>query len=618
VINGNVVSLVSVVGTFNTANLIYTASSNLNSSVTSISNFTQFVDKSYHKIRSFSSNIKFDRVSYTSNVQDWVSNAVITANTVVRYNGMPYIATANVYPTTTLKLNGNISANIGDYISQTGASGNAIVMANIVNSNMVTVGNLTGSYQRRGGNISVNSTITSVRPDIVTNVFEYNKYRALTADSFDNANDRIMAFYTPGNGMPARDLSKLVSGLSYPGVTIQGTGFDSITSNLITNSVRYIHSNFSLISSNISTLDFSTTEYSTGQYITLSNLDLGVADPMKFKIVNITPSTMRLLAVSGSNRDISVNSNVSIAYYDYNNPSNFDSTIQSSYLDSALGTRPEDINVDGGAYYDTYSSHAPEELVPGQTFDHFSMSVYTKILSNTQVVGYRIIGNAITNSSGTDVGLWPKYYKIANTTVLSANLNLTDTSISVVDASILPIPNISTLEPGVVYINGEQITYWRNYFYEHKTPWSQHISVDTGSLISYLGNTYITSGNVYGTTFNEISSNVHLVNVNTLAQIRRGTDRTAAANCHGAGSTVSPVGKSMVIPSSDSTSGNVHLGTWLSVNPDTAEYEFVDNLGNNLADNLGQLIVTSYNANKFLDGSGLEGSQTIQARFLRS
>lgn len=51
---------------------------------------------------------------------------------------------------------------------------------------------------------------------------------------------------------------------------------------------------------------------------------------------------------------------------------------QSSYLDLYLGTRYTDINVDGGAYVDTYSSHAPEELIPGAVFDTMDFRVYTR------------------------------------------------------------------------------------------------------------------------------------------------------------------------------------------------------------------------------------------------
>lgn len=54
-----------------------------------------------------------------------------------------------------------------------------------------------------------------------------------------------------------------------------------------------------------------------------------------------------------------------------------DTNISSLFTDLDLGTRPEDINVDGAGFVDTYNSHAPEELVPGRVYDTLDMEVYT-------------------------------------------------------------------------------------------------------------------------------------------------------------------------------------------------------------------------------------------------
>jgi len=42
------------------------------------------------------------------------------------------------------------------------------------------------------------------------------------------------------------------------------------------------------------------------------------------------------------------------------------------------GTGATDLNVDGGGYVDVYSSHAPEELVPGAEFDTLDLRVFTR------------------------------------------------------------------------------------------------------------------------------------------------------------------------------------------------------------------------------------------------
>ena len=132
-----------------------------------------------------------------------------------------------------------------------------------------------------------------------------------------------------------------------------------------------------------------------------------------------------------------------------------DSIIRSDYTDMALGTRPEDINIEGGGYVDTYSSHAPEELIPGRVFDTLNISVYTDIDigGNTVPIGYRIFNNM----------LGERYYtRIADnySTFLNQDLNITDTEIHVYDSSILPTPSTDNAVPGVIYVNGERITYY--------------------------------------------------------------------------------------------------------------------------------------------------------------
>ncbi len=46
---------------------------------------------------------------------------------------------------------------------------------------------------------------------------------------------------------------------------------------------------------------------------------------------------------------------------------------ESFFTDTYLGTRATDINVEGGGFIDTYSSHAPEELVPGSVIWYISI-----------------------------------------------------------------------------------------------------------------------------------------------------------------------------------------------------------------------------------------------------
>lgn len=206
-----------------------------------------------------------------------------------------------------------------------------------------------------------------------------------------------------------------------------------------------------------------------------------------------------------------------------------DSNIASFYKDTALGTRPEDINIVGGAYIDGYSSHAPEELVPGRVFDAMEIRVFTNTAANTATYGFREFQPMRGNI---------EFYRIsANaTTTLSANLNLTDTEIYVADASMLPDPGAAIGRPGEVFINGELIHYYQKYD-ETKIlsawPWLANTMFATDNLIAFGGNTYLVTGNVFANATAYINSNsIRKVTINTLAQLRRGVDGTGSSTIH--------------------------------------------------------------------------------------
>jgi hypothetical protein len=164
-----------------------------------------------------------------------------------------------------------------------------------------------------------------------------------------------------------------------------------------------------------------------------------------------------------------------------------DSIIQSNYTDAALGTRPEDINVDGGAYVDRYSSHAPEEMIPGILFDTLDMRVFTQ--DGPHIYGYRIFNNMLRQTN---------YIRISDnqTTTLANALSLTDNVIVVTDPTVLPKSDASTIPPymGVVFIGAERITYWRNY-YKDQTTWTAGTAYSNSSVLRY-GNVITFNGNI--------------------------------------------------------------------------------------------------------------------------
>ncbi len=201
-----------------------------------------------------------------------------------------------------------------------------------------------------------------------------------------------------------------------------------------------------------------------------------------------------------------------------------DSVIFSRYTDP-LGINPGDINIDGGAYYDTYNSHAPQELIPGRTYDSVSIRV-----RDTQNLSFR---NFLT-SDGT-----AHYSRIANAnvTTLTTNFSLFDTVIHVADGLKLPPASPTSGIPGTLFINGEKVTYYRNYAWETVTPWIANTSFALDTIVSYLGNTYLTTGNTFGNAFTDVASNVTQIDINSVTQIRRGVDRTTPNRVNWTGNT---------------------------------------------------------------------------------
>ena len=253
----------------------------------------------------------------------------------------------------------------------------------------------------------------------------------------------------------------------------------------------------------------------------------------------------------------------------------FDTAIQSFY-GNTLGVNPYDINIDGGAYVSTFSSHAPEELVPGYMRDSLNLTVF-----DTANVAFREF-NTISGNL--------QFYRIANAnvTTLSSNLRLTDTSISVTDAASLPKPNPAANTPGSVIINGERITYWRNYALETPVTWTANASIPVNTLISHSTNLYVVTGNVYSTSFGNITANIQQVTANTLAQIRRGVDGTYTPAVQLVNSRVVDASAQQMVPGSYTTPANIGLSNKTYTVTGNVSYKLA--VSANLTANVGDYI----------------------------
>jgi hypothetical protein len=175
-------------------------------------------------------------------------------------------------------------------------------------------------------------TLKESVPQLVTDdEFDISELRPYGADEFNNHINRTWAYYHPEAGLPGRDLGQLINGLEYPGVKVQGASFRAESG------------------------------FDVGNY-DIAGLDQFIIGEEGTKVLD---------------------------------PSILDQTLYSNFLDTSLGTRPEDIITHGGSFVDIYSSHAPEEAIPGRVYDTLDIRVFTTPASDILQEG---LGLYITTS----------------------------------------------------------------------------------------------------------------------------------------------------------------------------------------------------------------------------
>jgi hypothetical protein len=163
--------------------------------------------------------------------------------------------------------------------------------------------------------------------------FDITQWTLVDASTLSGA-DRTMGYYTPTVNMPGLSLPLLIDGIDYPGVQVTGVDFNQ-------------NGGFDVANYDVNPFDNvafgpeGRPTYDPGilDAIYASYYGLPVANPVTGPVPPYPPGAT-------------------------------------------------DVNVDGGAYVDTYSSHAPEELVPGAEFDTLDMKVYTRPGSDWDLNGH--------------------------------------------------------------------------------------------------------------------------------------------------------------------------------------------------------------------------------------
>jgi hypothetical protein len=565
------------------------------------------------QLRTFDTTLKFDRISYGTTVEQWSVGTFFLANTIVSYSGQGYRVLANITTGSTF-----ITSDYVPYSANNFSNANDRIMAYYdpatnmpaKDLNQLVYGIEYPGVQVQGlnfnqgpgfsgeirANITFNTAISVAVGDIITqpeadiilnfsNVITANIGQTITQDS-SGANVTVYG-NTMANGVTQGNITSSLTGyfIKNNGFNFDANGqikIDGVSqfSNVFANSwsnvmVKPISSTIGgIVSVEVLIPDASITVTKVWSSAKIQGTINSSSDFIVGNVANASishgnvkigstwatayPTNVDYVSTSaGTPFDTGDYDN--IEYDEDGNPlvgtNSIDTIIRSTYLDTALGTRAEDIDVDGGAYVDTYASHAPEELVPGRTYDTLDMRVYTKINSNVDVIGYRIFDNMVDDVS---------YLRIADnfSTTLTSALSLNDTSISVANVALLATPSVSLNTPGVIFIDAERITYW---------------TVNTGT--------------------------------NTLGQIRRGTQGTAIANIHPAGRTVIDGSTRQLVPGSDH--GNITLTTTNTYTvTDTISYNL--RLSGNVSANVGDIITqTTSGANVTVIGTNLITSSLL-------
>jgi hypothetical protein len=264
-------------------------------------------------------------------------------------------------PTADILLNFDyaISANIGDFITQSATGANVTVYGNIISSG--TLGNITNSYQVYAVKNNNNNFNAQDNLQLNGNIIVNLAYDAID-EVWANTNVSLVTT-TVGTEtlieVPIPDASLTVTAI-WSNVAVQGT---------INSTTDFITGNASIIGGNIK---------------------------LNRAWVNVYPTEINYISSSAVEFDSEGFDNAQAFADDEEEMAGavYDTLIRSNYTDTQLGLRPEDINIDGGAYVDIYSSHAPEELIPGVMVETLDMKVYTQINGGSDILGYRIFNRS--------------------------------------------------------------------------------------------------------------------------------------------------------------------------------------------------------------------------------
>ena len=455
---------------------------------TALTTATLYVELQNSLIRSTTVGLKFDRISYSTATS--VVGTSTTVSQVFTATGANFVYTLTWYASdisldADVKIDG-ITAISSDF------------KINSYEKLFTPIGSVT-PYKKHYSEL----VLSAIPPKGVEIDITYKKNINLYS-----ASERIRDYYQPDTGMPGKDFGQLMQGVDYPGVRVQGLPFEyssawdvrpfgqSSYSNDIDFYVSIPVAQTSLIGTTTTTLANTIgvrpgqyaniiTYYSTASMFTTSTVQVTAVNTATNQVTFSSRFSQNVLATTGT----------SVEFYSFNDTSyDLDTVIDGGDLayTTALGLASNEIILDGDKFLTPFTSHAPEELVPGQIQESLSISVFTRTPSGSPlIVHQKYLLENTTTSTIIDLNMQP-----ASTSSVLVSFDGVGLTYGI-DYTLDFIANTITINPQtqpglvaivIVGVGGSDILFNQGYLVNNVA------SVDIPSVIDYrtIGSVYVT------------------------------------------------------------------------------------------------------------------------------
>ena len=564
---------------------------------------TAYAMLSNKKVRTTSTTIKFDRNSYDSSLTKWVLNGrLLDKYKLVAYSTGFFLVGEGKYNMFAQSTRFNVTGSpqpVGNIFVRSGRralrtqppiiaiklTGTSVVLTpsvrRLVITTVSTAFNILGTdvkypiYTTGTRLFYNNAAYTALNNINDATVFEITKYTKIASETL-NAADRIMAYYNPAIGSPEKNLSKLMTGITYTGVEVLGlnfsegsdTGEDTRLTDYRLNYIGAASGQYEIVTTSghytVSLTENDLKERykirtKSGKFVTSSassaliyinerrmfSVSYGAfstsGTDTVLKIQNrdiLAPGTIISQESSGASAAVIshhssegyliVRSVLGILMSGTSNQVTDGAAILGTLLLDVVPLTPKVDSIIETSFTDSETPLADEIIINGGGFIDIDHSHAPEELYPGQTFDTLAMSVYTKMPSGDFIGYrieqnlngLQSFKRIAaeNSTTLDVDLLQTDSVMYVVDASKLAVPDADNAVPGEIYVNGERIRYY---------------SID--------------------------------LNTNSISQIRRHVGGTGSPMTHLAGSRVIDSSARQTIPNAMSTVANRTLIAFIDV-----------------------------------------------------